>query len=425
MAASYRRDLQYYKFCLYGFLKNLRFFEPFLILFFLEKGLSYFEIGALYAVKEIATNLLEVPSGVAADGLGRRRTMMFSFASYILSFAVFYLASGFGLFVVAMLLFSFGEAFRSGTHKAMIFQYLKMNGWGDEKVDYYGHTRSWSQTGSAISALVAMVLVFFRGRYASIFLFTMIPYILDLVLMATYPKELDGERKAVSMGQVAEVFRSVVKDFVISFRNKALLKSVMNVSLYTGYYKAAKDYLQPLLKNLAIALPVLVGMASQKRTAVIVGVTYSVLFFATSFASRFSGRFTSRFRTLERPLNATLFVGVLLGVASGVFFHFGIEVVAVVLYIGIYLVENLRKPVGTAYVSDQMRSDILATALSAQSQVGTLVAALVALILGFVAGKIGVAPAIVVVSLLVAAAGLGSIVRRPAGSPNSAGRAAK
>ena len=39
----FRKDLQYYKFCLYGFLKNLRFFEAFLILFFLEGGLSFFE----------------------------------------------------------------------------------------------------------------------------------------------------------------------------------------------------------------------------------------------------------------------------------------------------------------------------------------------------------------------------------------------
>ncbi len=420
MAERFTRDLQYYKFCLYGFLKNLRFFEPFLLLFFLEKGLNYFEIGVLYAIKEISTNVLEIPTGVASDAVGRRRTMIFSFVSYIISFAVFYFAMGLWAFIGAMVLFSFGEAFRTGTHKAMIFQYLKMNDWTDQKVHYYGHTRSWSQIGSAVSAAIAMGLVFFRGRYASIFLFTMIPYSLDLLLMLTYPKELDGTRKAVSRGEILRVFGSVVKDFVYSFRNLTLLKSILNLALYSGYYKAAKDYLQPLLKSLAVSLPILLTTADKQRTAVIVGVTYTLLYAVTSIAARSSGRFTERFSSLERPLNVTLFVGLGLGIASGVLYHFGLTIGAVVLYIGIYLIENLRKPVGIAYVSDQMRSDILATALSAESQVETIVTALVALVLGLLADKIGVAPALAVVSLFVVLAGIPAMVRA---KPAAAGKA--
>ena len=45
------RNRQFRKFQAYGFLKNLRFFDPFLMLFFLEKGLSYLEIGTLYAIR--------------------------------------------------------------------------------------------------------------------------------------------------------------------------------------------------------------------------------------------------------------------------------------------------------------------------------------------------------------------------------------
>ena len=41
MAQRYKKDLQYAKFSAYGFLKNLKLFEPFLILFLLEKNLSF------------------------------------------------------------------------------------------------------------------------------------------------------------------------------------------------------------------------------------------------------------------------------------------------------------------------------------------------------------------------------------------------
>ena len=40
MADKYKKDLQYAKFSAYGFLKNLKLFEPFLILFLLEKNLT-------------------------------------------------------------------------------------------------------------------------------------------------------------------------------------------------------------------------------------------------------------------------------------------------------------------------------------------------------------------------------------------------
>ena len=99
----FKKNLQYYKFCVYGFLKNLRFFEAFLILFFLEKGLDFFQIGILYAVREIAMNILEIPTGVIADTLGRRKTMIFSFAFYIISFTVFYFSTTYWLFISAML----------------------------------------------------------------------------------------------------------------------------------------------------------------------------------------------------------------------------------------------------------------------------------------------------------------------------------
>ena len=76
---SFTKDTQYFKFCLYGFLKNLEFFEAFQILFLLENGLTFLQIGLLYSIREIMRNLLEIPAGIFSDSLGRRKTLMFSF----------------------------------------------------------------------------------------------------------------------------------------------------------------------------------------------------------------------------------------------------------------------------------------------------------------------------------------------------------
>ena len=174
MPVRFKKDIQYYKFCLYGFLKNQRFFDPFLMLFFLEKNLSYTQIGVLYSVKMLTRTVLEIPTGVIADALGRRGTMIFSYSSYIVSFILYYFSGNYFFLIAASFTFGVGDAFRTGTHKAMIFEYLKYKSWEDQKVHYYGHTRSWSQVGSAVSSLIAAIIVFCSGRYTNIFLFTLI-----------------------------------------------------------------------------------------------------------------------------------------------------------------------------------------------------------------------------------------------------------
>jgi MFS family permease len=89
------------RFSLYGFLKNQRYFEPFIILFFLQEGLSFTGIGFLIAFRVGMINLMEIPTGAVADLFGRRRSMMFSFIAYIVSFLIFGFSSVYWQFMVA------------------------------------------------------------------------------------------------------------------------------------------------------------------------------------------------------------------------------------------------------------------------------------------------------------------------------------
>ncbi len=396
----FKKDLQYYKFCFYGFLKNLRLFEPFLILFFLENNLSFLQIGVLYSIREITRSIFEIPAGIIADSLGRKKTMVSCFVFYIISFVVFYISGNYTEFIVAMALYSLGDAFRTGTHKAMIFDYLKMKGWDDQKVYYYGHTRSYSQLGSAISALIAGFLVFFTGSFRLIFLFSTIPYVLDLILIASYPKELNGSIARLKKGEITANFKKVFFDFVYSFKELRVLKAVAILSVYTGYYRAMKDYLQPVLKTFALTLPVLVVFNEKQRASIIIGLIYFLIFLLTSYSSRNSGRFTEKFKSLGLPLNLTLTVGLIAGVLSGLFFKFDILILSIVFYIGIYIIENLRKPIGISYVTETINKDILATVLSAESQAHTLIAAILAPVIGFFADRFGLGFGLVSVSLL-------------------------
>lgn len=397
---NFKKDLQYYKFCLYGFLKNLRLFEPFIILFFLENNLTFLQIGILYSIREITRNIFEIPAGIISDSLGRKKTMITSFGLYIVSFVTYYFAQTYAVFILAMIFYSFGDAFRTGTHKAMIFDYLKMNQWEDQKVFYYGHTRSWSQFGSAISALVAGFLVFFSGSYRLIFIYSALPYVLDLILIASYPIELNGSIAGSDQQKISKRFKAVTRDFLSTLFNRKSLKSIANLSMFTGYYKAVKDYLQPVLQSLAISLPLFLVWEEKQRTAIFIGVIYFFIYLLTSFSSRKSGVFSARYRYIFIPLNITLIVGFTVGLISGIFYEYELLIVAVVAYIIIYLIENLRKPIGISYITENIDNNILATVLSAESQAHALVAAILAPIIGFLADSFGLGIALAFVSVL-------------------------
>ena len=179
------------KFSLYGFLKNQQYYDYFILLAFRQMGLSYFLIGILIAFREIMVNIMEVPSGAVADLCGRRDSMIVSFTAYIVSFAVFggagAAAAKYGLpihllvpiLMAAMFFFAIGEAFRTGTHKALIFTWLRIQGRVDEKTRVYGYTRSWSKIGSAVSVVIACILVFVTSNFIYVFFFAIIPYLLN------------------------------------------------------------------------------------------------------------------------------------------------------------------------------------------------------------------------------------------------------
>lgn len=386
-----KKDKQFRKFQMYGFLKNLRFFEPFLILFFLSSGFSYLQIGILYSIKSIATNILEIPTGVIADLYGRKKSMLFSMISYIISFLIFYFSRSFYLYILAMIFFSFGEAFRTGTHKAMIFQYLKINGMENLKVQYYGATRAASQLGSALNSLIAASIVFVSGNYRTVFFIAILPYILNLINLATYPNELDK-------AEVKKTKKQTLKDFIDAVASWRVLKILLNTSSYSAIFKSLKDYLQPILESFALSIPIFVWLDDKKRSSIVIGIVYFFLYLLTSYASKNSWKIGKKSSSFA--LNLTLFVGALSVIFAGVSYIFNFYIVSILIFIVLYILENLRRPIAVSYVGDNVESDALASVLSVESQATTLLTAVFSIVLGFFADKFGVGQSVSILGII-------------------------
>ncbi|MEN8171304.1 MAG: MFS transporter [Chloroflexota bacterium] len=396
-----KNDQMLFRFSLYGFLKNLRFFDPFIVLIFLESGLTFFQIGLLYAIRDLATNIFEIPTGIFADAFGRRKSMIMAFLAYIASFFIFYLLSDFYAFAGAMLLFGLGEAFRSGTHKALILEYLNIQNMGDMKVAYYGRTRSASQFGSAINALIAAVLVFYTGSYRIMFLAAVVPYVLDLFNLMTYPSELDGTLMKVTKETLFERLRVTLQDFTTMFSDGAALRSVANSASFGALFKTTKDYLQPILESFALSLPFFLWLTDKKRSAVVIGIIYFVIYLFTSYASRKAAGFSQRFSSLGRAINITFLLGVGLLFIAGFVTWLQLIIFSIIIFLGFYILHNLRRPMNVAFISDQISHHVMASGLSVESQLTTLLTVVFAPILGGLADHLGIGAALAILGFCV------------------------
>ena len=405
-----------FRFSLYGFLKNQRYYEPFLYLVFLEKGLSYFAIGILIGFREVCTNLFEIPSGAIADLYGRRRALIFSFCAYIVSFVIFAVSESLFPLFAAMFFYGLGDAFRSGTHKAMIFDWLRLQGRSDEKTKVYGFTRSWSQMGSAVSVLIAGALVFYSGNFTDIFWFSIIPYALNIVNFFGYPARLDGDRQSeFSLKAVARLLGSACKQ---SVQFPPLRRLVFEGMGFEGMYKASKDFLQPILKQTAIALPLLLALDESKRTALLVAGVYFVLHFLSSFASRNSHQVSDWRGGDEGAARFMWWIDLVIFALLVPALWFNWHPAIIVLFVGLAILQNFWRPGLISRFNAQSTPEMGATILSIEAQSKSLATIILAPLLGLLVDAVGnFSPVGIVgtcVALVILLAYRGELETRPA-----------
>lgn len=389
------KNKQYFKFCSYGFLKNLRFFDAFLLLFFLESGMTYTQIGVLYALREIIINLFEIPSGIIADTYGRKKSLIAAFLLYILSFLIFYFFNTFYFFVAAILFYGIGDAFRTGTHKGMIMDYLALNQWSHHKANYYGHTRSWSQKGSAVSALIAGCLVLYSGSYRTIFLYSVIPYLLNFINIYSYPNTLNyslNNQKESKNNTLVFVFNSFVK----SLKQPKVLQIINSSALHSAYLKAIKDYIQPIMLQITLLIPFFISMETKRKSGMVVGIIYFFIYLLTSYASKKSFKISELVKGNVPRL--TLLLGLASGLICGILYHFNLWILSLLCFTCIYIFENIRKPLLTGEIADQVAPEILTSVISAQSFFSTISTSIIALSIGFLADVWGIGIAFIIIS---------------------------
>ncbi|QEK12975.1 MFS transporter [Crassaminicella thermophila] len=395
-----KNDHQIWKFCFYGLLKNLKFFEPYLLIYLLGMGFNLFKIGILFSIREVITYIFEVPSGIFADHYGKKKELMICFTFYIISFVFFFIGKSFYNFVIGMIFFGLGEAFRSGTHKAMIYTYLEQKGWFEHKAFVYGRTRSFSLIGSAISAFLSILFILNLPSARWIFLICIIPYIIDFILIWSYPDSLDERRY-----NVLNLKKFFIESFIqlknIIF-NTSLNKILISSSLYDGIFKTIKDYIQLILKltiitSAASSLKVLEG---ENMVKIYLGITYGIFYICSSMASKNVYKL-NKITTSNKLLVVSFDVMAILLLFLSIAIKNNNIMIIIGIFFVLYILKDARRPIFVDVCGDYMEKNQRATVLSVDSQLRSLFTVIFAPIFGFVADHYSIGTLFLLIGILI------------------------
>ena len=126
-------------------------FVPIFMLFQADRGLSFFERLALGGIYSGVIIFVEVPTGVFADRLGRRRSMQWGAVAMVASCLLAARANGFVEFAVAEALAALSMALVSGADSAYLYDLLAAHDRAHEYPRREAAASAWHLLGSAFA----------------------------------------------------------------------------------------------------------------------------------------------------------------------------------------------------------------------------------------------------------------------------------
>ena len=202
--------------CIYisDFFSGLRITDAVWVALLAARGFSLWEIGLAESVFHVVSLLCEVPSGMAADLLGRRKTLLSGgvltvTCNLLMAFApnLFTICLAMGLNALAMAMFS-------GTFTALVYDSLKTEGREDEYIQVSANSSQISMLANAIGSLASLLKRFlgFAGFYLLSAAFEGVSTAALALMEEPIVTAAQANREKHALRTLPEQFRQLVRD---------------------------------------------------------------------------------------------------------------------------------------------------------------------------------------------------------------------
>lgn len=135
-----------------------RFYIPVLALFYIASLVSVEQFTIIMGVFSLTILLLELPSGVFSDIVGRKKTLIIASACFLIEIVIISFFNGFWPFLIAKIISGVAVSLMSGTSSALLFETLKRLKRIDEHKKILGKVQMAASISSAIVFIIGGVL---------------------------------------------------------------------------------------------------------------------------------------------------------------------------------------------------------------------------------------------------------------------------
>ena len=255
--------------CVYtaDFFSGLRITDAVWVALLAARGFSLWEIGLAESVFHIVSLLCEVPSGMAADLLGRKKALVSGGVLAVTSNLLMAFAPNLFAICFAMALNALYNTLFSGTFTALVYDSLKTEDREDEYLQISANSSQISMLASALGSLASTVQRFlgFAGFYLLSALFEGVSTLACLWMNEPIVTEAQANRVRQSLHDLPGQFTQLVQDSLHVLRTCPLAaKLIVSSAIISVPSYLTKMFLQQRLIELgwpteALFLPLLLG----------------------------------------------------------------------------------------------------------------------------------------------------------------------
>ncbi|MFH2203464.1 MAG: MFS transporter [Elusimicrobiota bacterium] len=214
------RNLPLYK--ILSLLKFTPFMLPVIVLFWQENGMDMFDVYLLQGIYAVFVVLLEVPTGMVADRIGKKTSLLMGLFAFIFAVAVYGSGHCFLTFLWAELVLAVGSCLMSGADSALLYDSLQYLDRESEYQQLEGEARSLAMVGFAVSNLLGGVIAHILSFRATVWI-TGIGPILALFAVCGL-REVQIVRRSATYKAEAAAYLRLIGDALRFVRKQQLVR---------------------------------------------------------------------------------------------------------------------------------------------------------------------------------------------------------
>jgi MFS family permease len=165
---------------LFNFFTDFRLYAPVAIIYFSKVSGSYALGMSVFAIVMISSALLEIPTGVFSDMIGRKKTIILGAAAAVLSITFYAIGQSFWILAIGAMLEGLSRSFYSGNNDALLHDTLAETQEEHHYGEHLGKISAMFQAALASSALIGSLLA--EWSFALIMWLSVIPQVICLII---------------------------------------------------------------------------------------------------------------------------------------------------------------------------------------------------------------------------------------------------